>query len=83
MSPEPLQCLIGVLPAFCSSVYEELMLKTAFLLAFWWVFRVGELVASLRGDVDVQDIYWFKGGVVLILQFSKTDQWGVGDHFAD
>lgn len=65
----------------CSSSYECLLFTAAFSLAFFGVFRVGELVSPSKkeaGGILVQDVRACTGSVCLRLRRSKTDQLGKG-----
>lgn len=65
----------------CSSVYEVILFKAAFSVAFFGAFWVGELVSPSRGVAGgfmVQDVGAAEDRVVLRLRKSKTDQRGKG-----
>ncbi|KAM4694294.1 integrase/recombinase xerD homolog [Discoglossus pictus] len=65
----------------CHRAYEALLFRTAFSLAFFGAFRLGELVATSKHGpcgMQVEDV-WVEGDrVVLWLRRSKTDQAGHG-----
>lgn len=79
-----LNAIINVLPAVCSSTYESQLFKTAFCLAFFGFFRIGEITVSKQEYFNkvlaIQDIVLDenKGTLKINLRFSKTDQLGNG-----
>ena len=78
-----LQELITALKPVCSSAYEYSMLKCAFLLAFFGLFRIGEFVSDTkyraqRSVIMINDIAVKTGFVKITVRFSKTDQLGEG-----
>ena len=46
ITPDLLRKLIGVLPVICMSRYEAKMFTSVFTLAFFGLFRIGELVCQ-------------------------------------
>jgi len=73
--------LISILPHICSSVYETKMFQSAFLLAFFGLFRIGELVCVNKTDhnnkvLQISDIAFKANQMRVIIRFSKTDQTG-------
>lgn len=72
------------LPGVCTNSYESKLFRAAFSLAFWGLFRVGEITATKGRNIDhilaVHDITMNANiGVLRIhLRFSKTDQTGQG-----
>jgi len=79
-----LSSIILRLPGSCRNAYETKLFKAAFTLAFWGLFRVGEITVSKGNDInhvisanDVHvDVELSK--VVVFLRYSKTDQFGKG-----
>lgn len=72
------------LPGTCSNIYETKLFKAAFTLAFWGLFRVGEITVakrqSLNHIISVNDVYVDikSGKLVVFVRHSKTDQMGKG-----
>ncbi|XP_073481634.1 integrase/recombinase xerD homolog [Aquarana catesbeiana] len=78
---EILQGVIAQLERVCSSGYEVLLFKVAFLLAFFGAFRIGELVSPskrVQGGLSYQDVKCETEVLQLYLRKSKTDQLGRG-----
>lgn len=76
-----LGAIIGVMGEVCFSPYEAALFRTAFILAFFGAFRIGELVCRSKrggGGLDWADVV-LRGEVVsLFIRRSKTDQGGKG-----
>lgn len=76
--------LILKLPGVCHNVYETKLYKAAFTLAFWGLFRVGEITKTKDKDVNhilaINDIKINKNNntFTVVLRYSKTDQTGKG-----
>ncbi|XP_077329230.1 integrase/recombinase xerD homolog [Lithobates pipiens] len=69
------------LGGLCTSGYEAHLFRTAFSLAFFGAFRVGELVSPAKtvgGGLLGQDVTVGDGYLCLKLRRSKTDQSGKG-----
>lgn len=76
--------LVSILPSVCASMYEVVLFRTAFLLAFFAFLRVGEFTCSKKdlchtralciGDFSFTQDTTTKLNV--LLRFSKTDQLG-------
>jgi integrase len=82
---ELLQDILTTLPAVCRDTYESLLFRSAFSLAFFGFFRVGEITSSGKNDINVHkvlgigDIQRSQNGLVIMrLRFSKADQTGKG-----
>ena len=76
-----LSCLIDMLPHICSSPYEVELFKGVFLLAFFGLFRIGELVCANKTGpnsrvLQISDIAFKANQMRVIIRFSKTDQTG-------
>ena len=81
---ELLKKLVTALAPVCSSTYERAMLKCAFLLAFFGLFRIGEFISESREKADravllLNDIALKKGFIKIRMRFSKTDQLGLAN----
>ena len=81
ITPELLRKLIVALPSVCSSTYEAKMFTCVFSLAFFGLFRIGELVCQstkIANNAALQfDDFVFKDDLMKItIRFSKTDQFG-------
>ena len=73
--------LINALKYVCSSDYENSMFKCAFLMAFFGLFRIGELVCdsnkkAQRSAMTLDDVHIKKNHMKLRIRYSKTDQTG-------
>ncbi|XP_077349935.1 integrase/recombinase xerD homolog [Lithobates pipiens] len=65
----------------CSSGYEVVLFRAAFVLAFFGVFRIGELVSPSkrgRGGLFVEEVACLTDRVTMKVRRSKTDQDGKG-----
>ena len=69
---EVLQSLTKSLEFICSSEYETILFKTAFLLSFFGLLRVSEIT------FPKQNILIFSKFIQLRIPFSKTDQFSNG-----
>jgi len=84
ITPLILSKLIEKLPCVCSSGYEALVFKAAFLIAFFGFLRVSEFTVASKSTTDtsrvltVDDVRLLQSGMVMTLRFSKTDQLGCG-----
>lgn len=73
--------LVKTLHLVCESKYEVSMIKSAFLLAFFGLFRIGEMVADTkvraqRSVMLLRDIVIKDETLTITVRFSKTDQTG-------
>lgn len=76
-----LRSLISALQPLCPSPYEVSLFSTAFGLAFFGAFRVGELVSPSKhaaGGFSFEDVVLGPDSVRLKVSRSKTDQLGLG-----
>ena len=79
-----LKNIARVLPAVCSSNYEATLFSAIFSMAYFGLFRVGELVvnssSNLNHAVDILNVRMQEHDNVLevLLSHSKTDQKGKG-----
>ena len=79
-----LKIIISALPGVCYNSFEVRLFKSAFTLAFWGLFRVGEITLSKGSNPDKiisnSDVQISNGAecIYVHLRFSKTDQWGKG-----
>lgn len=77
-----LKQIVPTLHEVCSTAFEAVMFKAAFILAYFGFMRVGEFtVAGREGATDrvlaITDIKWATGPLLLVrIRFSKTDQHG-------
>lgn len=81
ISWEILKGLVAQLPSLCTSPYEAVLFRTAFVLAFYGALRVGELVSqttSQPGGLLEEDVVLVDGEVQVCIRSSKTDQLGRG-----
>ncbi|XP_073453710.1 integrase/recombinase xerD homolog [Aquarana catesbeiana] len=82
--PVTFEILRGIgdkLGVVCSSEYEVVLFKVAFVLAFFGAFRIGELVSpskKVQGGIRLQEVQLDEEGVSIFLRKSKTDQGGRG-----
>ena len=78
--------IIDKLPNICSSTFETHLFSSAFSLAYYGFFRVGELVLSKKWQahqvVAIHNVTFAPQGgkeiIRIIVPFSKTDQYGQG-----
>ncbi|XP_073470547.1 integrase/recombinase xerD homolog [Aquarana catesbeiana] len=78
---EILRGIVDKLGVVCSSEYEVVLFKVAFVLAFFGAFRIGELVSpskKVQGGIRLQEVQLDEEGVSIFLRKSKTDQGGRG-----
>lgn len=79
-----LQRVIRVLPAVCSSNFEAVLFASAFTVAYFGFFRIGELVVDssfkLNHALDISNVKFGEQDKVLevLLPHSKTDQTAKG-----
>lgn len=69
--------LFGQLLETCSSSYQTLLFRTAFALAFFWAFRIGELVSPSKkenGGIGAEDVICGADRLSMRVKKSKTDQ---------
>eukprot|EP00079_Xenopus_tropicalis_P017651 XP_004917932.1 PREDICTED: uncharacterized protein LOC101734453 [Xenopus tropicalis] len=81
ISFELLGKLQSVLSQVCFSEFEVRLFQTAFALAFFGAFRIGELTSKSKvapGGLSVADIQVDGERVIIRLRRSKTDIWGKG-----
>lgn len=67
---EILQGIIAQLGSVCSSGYEVLLFKVAFLLAFFGAFRIGELVSpskKVQGGLGYQEVTCGEEGLKVVV----------------
>ena len=81
ITPVMLKKLIATLPMICSSPYEMIMFKCVFVLAFFGLFRISELVCQNKKDLSskvlqISDIAFKEEKMKVTIRFSKTDQKG-------
>jgi hypothetical protein len=81
ITPELLRKLIAVLPTICRSNYEAKMVTSVFVLAFFGLFRIGELVCqnkylAINNALQFVDIVFKNDLMKITIRFSKTDQTG-------
>ncbi|XP_078533901.1 integrase/recombinase xerD homolog [Lissotriton helveticus] len=80
---ETLKNMLDALPTVTHSAYEAALFSVTFSLAFFGAFRIGELVARSKKEVNsrallMEDIRLTAESVEILLQSSKTDQIGKG-----
>ena len=75
-----LERLVTVLTKVCDSKFEQLLFSSIFSLAFFGFLRIGEIADSSCSDhiIQIDDVQLDKNkdSVTLIIQSSKTDQYG-------
>jgi hypothetical protein len=81
ITPDLLLKLLTVLPIVCMSLYEAKMFTSVFTLAFFGLFRIGELVCQNKTFADknalqFQDVLFQNELMKITIRFSKTDQLG-------
>ena len=75
-----LQRIVSILPGICFNMYEHTFVKAALTLAYWGLFRVGEITLSNKKNINnilsYNDVHIVAGSdkLTIILRFSKTDQ---------
>lgn len=74
--------ILSVLPNLTKSLYESNLFGAAFSLAFFGMFRVGEITLTRHSSVEkilqLSDTYIDSDSIHLFLRYSKTDQFGNG-----
>lgn len=74
--------ILAILPCVCSSRYEAKLFLSVFSLAFYGLFRVGELTVGPKGmdahTIKIENVKVHLDGIELFLATSKTDQFGRG-----
>ena len=55
ITPAILQRIVSILPGICFNMYENTLFKAAFTLAYWGLFRVGEITLSNK---KISTIYY-------------------------
>lgn len=81
LSYELLAKLMLALESVCFSSFETILFRTAFVLAFFGAFRIGELTAPNKASsyfLLFSDISVMEGLVKIFLRRSKMDQSGKG-----
>ena len=78
---ELLKKLLDALRPVCDSLYEQNMLKFAYLPAFFGLFRIGEIVADMKDRpqksvILISNISLKPSFLKIVIRFSKTDQTG-------
>jgi hypothetical protein len=81
ITPEILGKLIKATPSVCSSRYEATLFKCIFSLAFFGLFRIGDLVCNKKRQpqskvLHLKHIAFKEGCMKVIVRYSKTDQAG-------
>jgi hypothetical protein len=81
ITPPLLTKMIDALPHICSSPYEIKLFKCVFLLAFFGLLRIGEMVCQNKYEktskvLQITDIAFKKNSMKVDIRFSKTDQKG-------
>ena len=81
VTPQLLRKLIAALPTICSTPYETALFKCVFVLAFFGLFRISELVCQNKNEASskvllISDIAFKKDKMRVTVRFSKTDQTG-------
>jgi hypothetical protein len=69
------------LHSVCYSIHEAKMYKSLFCLAFFGLFRIGELICTnkktaQKGVLQINDIAFRDNSMKIMIRFSKTDQLG-------
>lgn len=74
--------ILSVLPNLTKSLYESNLFGAAFSLAFFGMFRVGEITLTRHSSVEkilqLSDTYIDSDSIYLFLRYSKADQFGNG-----
>lgn len=76
-----LHVILGVLPSVCKSLYELLLFKAAFTLAFFGLLRISELALTNKNSshtISITDISFNNGMLQVCVPSSKTDQFARG-----
>ena len=81
ITPTILGKIMGATSLICSSYYEMSLFKCIFSLAFFGLFRIGELVCDnkwlpLIKVLHLKDIAFKENDIKVTVRFSKTDQTG-------
>ena len=81
ITPDLLHKLIAALPTICMSLYEAKMFTSVFTLAFFGLFRIGELVCQNKyvantNALQFDDIVFKNDLMKITICFLKTDQTG-------
>lgn len=75
--------IVSRLPGLAMNMYESKLFKAAFVIAFWGLFRVGEITLTKSKPINqiiaYQDVKFEGDSVVILVRFSKSDQTGKGD----
>jgi integrase len=69
-----LKQIVRIIPSLAYSSYESLLFQSAFLLAFFALLRVSEVVAIKTNHIQI-----FDDKICVLIQNSKTDQLGKGN----
>ncbi|KAJ7338448.1 hypothetical protein JRQ81_012280 [Phrynocephalus forsythii] len=82
--PEVLSRMMGQLPGICADSYELALFRATSAVVFFTALRVGELVASGKGDksgtvLQVSDVTIMSNNLKLWIRKSKMDQVGRGE----
>lgn len=82
ITPRILNKIVTVLPGICFNRYEEIMFKAAFTLAFWGLFRVGEITISGGNSekrvLSFNDVKLLETKLIIHVRYSKANQFGKG-----
>ncbi|XP_066445350.1 ovochymase-1 [Eleutherodactylus coqui] len=73
--------LLEVLEVTCSDEFETLLLRTAFLLAFFAALRIGEMIPASKvkpGGLRSNDVIATEVSIRICIRKSKTDVYGRG-----
>jgi hypothetical protein len=52
ITPDILQRIVSILPSICFNMHENKLFKVAFTLAYWGLFRVGEITLSNKKNIN-------------------------------
>lgn len=87
ITPSILSKILATLPRVCINAYELKLFTSAYTLAFWGLFRIGELVVDSSNNSNAAHSVLLRSDVCLSedntklsvhLRMSKTDQYGKG-----
>ena len=82
ITPSILKSALANLPTVCTNKYESGLFASAYTIAFFGFFRVGELTVTKGNSIDniisINDIAIEKESLIITLRYSKTNQ--LGDH---